>query len=107
MEDLQNASKLLVQALGVRERYMRMSRQRFPNVCQSFLRRLDGDDDIRPAEKPRARSGTLSDDKATIEGTCKSLRDPNQGPPVSHCGVPGTFLHPSSHLWLNVDMLLK
>ena len=71
MEDLQNASKLLVQALGVRERYMRMSRQRFPNVCQSFLRRLDGDDDIRPAEKPRARSGTLSDDKATIEGTCK------------------------------------
>ena len=69
MEDLQNASKLLVQALGVRERYMRMSRQRFPNVCQSFLRRLDGDDDIRPAEKPRARSGTLSDDKATIEGT--------------------------------------
>ena len=66
MEDLQNASKLLVQALGVRERYMRMSRQRFPNVCQSFLSRLD--DDVKPTEKPRARSGTMSDDKATIEG---------------------------------------
>ena len=71
MEDLQNASKLLVQALGVRERYMRMSRQRFPNVCHSFLRRLDAED-VRPAEKPRARSGTLSDDKATIEGECQS-----------------------------------
>ena len=107
MEDLQNASKLLVQALGVRERYMRMSRQRFPNVCQSFLRRLDGDDDVRPAEKPRARSGTLSDDKATIEGTCKWFEGPNRAPLASHFGVPGTSLHPSSHLWLNVDMLLQ
>ena len=71
MEDLQNASKLLVQALGVRERYMRMSRQRFPNVCQSFLRRLDGDDRDKTPEKPRVRSGTMSDDKATIEGKCK------------------------------------
>ena len=71
MEDLQNASKLLVQALGIRERYMRMSRQRFPNVCASFLRRLDDDDEkekAEKAEKPRPRSGTLSDDKASIAG---------------------------------------
>jgi len=46
MEDLQSASKLLVKALEIRERYMRMSQQVFPSsgvnftnvLCAAFMR---------------------------------------------------------------------
>ena len=62
MEDLQNASKLLVKALEIRERYMKMSRQGFPNTCSKFLREQSGkslgddEDDVQHR------------DKATLEG---------------------------------------
>ena len=58
-EDLENASRLLVQALRMRERYMEMSLQKFPDVCKEFLDRLDGRD---------AKDSTLHKDKATLEG---------------------------------------
>jgi len=37
MEDLQNASKLLVKALHVRESYMTASQQSFSNAARRFL----------------------------------------------------------------------
>jgi hypothetical protein len=42
MEDLQTASKLLVKALEIRERYMRLSQQAFPASLQDFLYRDKG-----------------------------------------------------------------
>ena len=42
MEDLQSASKLLVKALEIRERYMRMSQQEFPSSVHEFLYRDRG-----------------------------------------------------------------
>ncbi|XP_046402743.1 AMP deaminase 2 isoform X12 [Ischnura elegans] len=38
LEDLQHASQLLVQALGIRERYMAISHQSFPCTTSRFLR---------------------------------------------------------------------
>lgn len=38
MEDLQSASKLLLKALKMRERYMRLSRQKFPNLVEGYIR---------------------------------------------------------------------
>ena len=37
MEDLQSASKLLLKALKLRERYMKMSRQKFPTLVDAFI----------------------------------------------------------------------
>ena len=55
MEDLQSASKLLLKALNMRERYMRISRQKFPTIVKSYIQGTGG----RDKEKPS---------KATIEG---------------------------------------
>ena len=59
MEDLQNASKLLVKALKIRHKYMVNSHQAFPNVCREFLERLDGND---------AKDHRIHENKATLEG---------------------------------------
>ena len=44
MEDLQSASKLLLKALKMRERYMRMSRQKFPTLVDAYIRGTNGQD---------------------------------------------------------------
>lgn len=56
-EDLQSASKLLIQALTVRDKYMRVSRQKFPANVDRFLSSLSG----KPADEVHLL------DKATIE----------------------------------------
>ena len=58
MEDLQSASKLLSKAMKIRERYMKMSQQRFPTLAESYLRGAKG----FPEEGPNQPN------KATIEG---------------------------------------
>lgn len=42
IEDLQHASRLITQALRIRERYMAMSQQSFPHLTSRFLRTVDG-----------------------------------------------------------------
>ena len=42
MEDLQSASKLLIKALKMRERYMKQSRQKFPNLVDGYIRGSEG-----------------------------------------------------------------
>lgn len=59
MEDLQSASKLLLKALKMRERYMKMSRQRFPSLVESYLRGAKGG---------LSKEAKESTSKATIEG---------------------------------------
>ena len=58
MEDLQTASKLLVQAISIRDKYIHMSKQNFPNSCAKFMRNLDGKN---PKENDHQ-------DRATLEG---------------------------------------
>ncbi|CAD1472912.1 unnamed protein product, partial [Heterotrigona itama] len=41
LEDLQQASQLLVQALAIREKYMNNSKQSFPSITSRFLRSID------------------------------------------------------------------
>jgi len=40
LEDLHNASELLVRALLIRKKYMNMSSQRFPSAVERFLHQL-------------------------------------------------------------------
>ncbi|CAB4061386.1 AMPD [Lepeophtheirus salmonis] len=53
MEDLQNASKLLIKALQIRQRYMKLSKQSFHIAAETFLRNREGktDDDVQHDEK--------------------------------------------------------
>jgi hypothetical protein len=60
MEDLQCASKLLIKALQMRERYMTVSRQRFAKVVGSYLNGTKGTD-VNDKNIPT---------KATIAGNC-------------------------------------
>jgi hypothetical protein len=53
-----NLSKLLVQALSIREKYMKVSRQFFPSACDRYLRQVDG----------KTVKDQEHDDRATIEG---------------------------------------
>ncbi len=59
MEDLHNASKLLVRALEIREKYMRLSQQSFPETCSKFLRGKSG---------TTGNKDQIHSDKATLEG---------------------------------------
>ena len=64
LEDLQQASQMLVQALAIREKYMNNSKQSFPSITSRFLRTADkrphnSDDDVQ------------HDDRMAIAGTDK------------------------------------
>ena len=63
MEDLQSASKLLSKAMKIRERYMKMSRQKFPTLVESYLKGAKG----FPEE------GHIEPGKATLEGKIKRV----------------------------------
>ena len=63
LEDLQQASRLLVQALRIRERYMELSFQSFPPLASRFLRSFD-------SQLLRRNSEIVHEDKKTIKGVC-------------------------------------
>jgi len=71
VEDLQQASQLLMQALHIRERYMDMSHQSFPALTARFLRSFDN--------KLSSRTVVQHDDKKTIAD------HPVHAPPSSTC----------------------
>ena len=63
-EDLQEASEALVDALLVRERYMKQSLQPFPRTCTRFLRLfdeqpLDEEDVVSPVHDAQSKYGGL------------------------------------------------
>jgi len=64
VDDLASASKLLIKALDIRERYMQKSRQHFPSNVARFLNTMNG--------KPVTEMQLI--DKATIEGNPKLLQ---------------------------------
>lgn len=61
LEDLQHSSKLLVQALRIREQYMTMSQQSFPATTARFLHTYNSD-------KMQILNDVKHDDKMTVEG---------------------------------------
>lgn len=63
MEDLRNASKLLVKAMEMRESYMKMSNQSFPETCKKFLKNRSGS----------AVDLMVHQDRATIEGMISDI----------------------------------
>lgn len=61
LEDLQRASKMLVQALAIREKYMMDSKQSFPSITSRFLRSVD--------KKPLTTNDEVHhDDRKAIKG---------------------------------------
>lgn len=61
MEDLEKASQLLVQALELREQYMQISQQSFPQCTAKFLRSMH--------EKNKYPSSDIThEDRKTIAG---------------------------------------
>lgn len=63
LEDLERASKLLIQSLELRERYMTMSQQSFPQTTGRFVR----------ARQEKDANVVHHDDKKTIAGELCSL----------------------------------
>ncbi|XP_067012263.1 AMP deaminase 2 isoform X2 [Anabrus simplex] len=60
LEDLTQASRLLVQALHIRERYMAVSHQTFPSITSRFLRSVD-------SGAPHIIDDIQHEDRKTIE----------------------------------------
>lgn len=58
LEDLERASRLIVQALQIRKRYMKLSHQSFSTTASRFL-------------DPHRQEKQYHDDKQTIEGKLK------------------------------------
>ena len=61
IEDLEQAARLLVQALHVRERYMATSHQTFPSTTSNFLHSV-------VSGCPRLLEDIQHEDRKTIEG---------------------------------------
>lgn len=61
LEDLQQASNLLIRALHIRECYMANSRQSFPSMTSRFLRSVS-------TGTPKHKADIQHGDRKTIEG---------------------------------------
>ena len=66
MEDLRNASELLLKALEVREKYMKFSHQSFPNLVKRFLMSMGSSGSPLPGTE--AYDDGTHDGRATLEG---------------------------------------
>ena len=66
MEDLRNASELLLKALEVREKYMKFSHQSFPNLVKRFLMSMGSSGSPLPGNE--AYDDGTHDGRATLEG---------------------------------------
>ena len=67
MEDLRNASELLLKALEVREKYMKYSYQSFPNLVKRFLMSMGSSGSPLPGTEDYD-DGTHQD-RASLAGT--------------------------------------
>ncbi|XP_038062446.1 AMP deaminase 2-like isoform X2 [Patiria miniata] len=68
-QDLYDASRSLIDALVVREKYMKMALQSFPRKAASYLRKIDGKpmdngDSISPVHDAQSASTAEADEKA-------------------------------------------
>lgn len=82
-EDLQSASKLLIVALLMRERYMKMINQTFPSVTSSFL------DSVNPKRQCRI---SKHDDRKTIEDHPVHAPPANEDPWICEIPQPKNYI---------------
>ena len=67
LEDLQQASQMLVQALAIREKYMNNSKQTFPTITSRFLRSVD--------KRPYSTDDEVQhDDRKCIKGKLNAIK---------------------------------
>ncbi|XP_046971218.1 AMP deaminase 2 isoform X3 [Vanessa cardui] len=78
LEDLQQASSYLVQALEIRKRYMDMSQQSFASITARFLRSIDSEAAANHAPIVRAPRNHIADH--IVHPPFKDNKDPWEGP---------------------------
>lgn len=61
IHDLKEASKSLVQALMIREKYMAMSHQSFPKITARFLQNLEDNEEFQGMKEGFGKGSTVSD----------------------------------------------
>lgn len=61
LHDLKEASKSLVQALMIREKYMAMSHQSFPKITARFLQNLEDNEEFQGMKEGFGKGSTVSD----------------------------------------------
>jgi len=72
-EDLQSASKLLIQALAIRDKYMKLSRQAFPSYIDRYLSTISGKP-MTPVEL--MERATIEDKEAIQNGRNHPIHPP-------------------------------
>ncbi|XP_064073921.1 AMP deaminase 2 isoform X3 [Vanessa tameamea] len=78
LEDLQQASSYLVQALEIRKRYMDMSQQSFASITARFLRSIDSEAAANHAPVVRVPRNHIADH--IVHPPFKDNKDPWEGP---------------------------
>ncbi|XP_067677001.1 AMP deaminase 2-like isoform X1 [Haliotis asinina] len=80
LKDLELASKSLVKALMIREKYMALSRQHFPRVTARFLQSLEDREEFSKVKN----SYSVGDKKSIEEFGPVSIKDHPIHPPLKH-----------------------
>ncbi|CAH0728660.1 unnamed protein product, partial [Brenthis ino] len=78
LEDLQQASSYLVQALEIRKRYMDMSQQSFSSITARFLKSMDTEAAANHAPKVKLARNHIADH--IVHPPFKDNKDPWEGP---------------------------
>ena len=84
MEDLRNASELLVRALLVRRKYMSVSGQQFPSATERFLRQLQPEETSNQSVSLSLHSNTAAAAAAAAGATDQggSVNSPRSANPA-------------------------
>ncbi|XP_011708010.1 PREDICTED: AMP deaminase 2 isoform X1 [Wasmannia auropunctata] len=98
LEDLQRASKMLVQALAIREKYMNNSKQSFPTIPSRFLRSIDKrplttDDEVHHDDRKAIKGNELLDIANEIEDTQSETDIDALIKNISRTGLPNHPVH--------------
>lgn len=105
LEDLEQASRLLVEALHIRDRYMDISNQTFPQVTARFLRQMDNVTSMPHCNK------IIHEDKKTIADhpvhPPESTDDPWDCPDVPNSNYLFEFYNGVYHVYKDKEALEK
>uniref|UniRef100_A0A8C5AZL5 AMP deaminase n=1 Tax=Gadus morhua TaxID=8049 RepID=A0A8C5AZL5_GADMO len=76
MDDFELSCKGLYRAMNIREKYMRLAFQRFPNITSQYLREMEGEpfraeDQVQPGRSPQP--GTQGEDPFDVNALPKNL----------------------------------
>ena len=66
LKDLEQASKILVQMLMVREKYMAMSQQSFPRVTARFLQSLEEQEEFVGVQEVNSKASIMGESPSLL-----------------------------------------